>query len=112
MVVSKGEHGLAQVLTGSCPQAPQEKIGWWRGGEMEARNLGGGDLRQEIMEAGRVELGLHLEGGAIRRSWQVRCGVRVESRPTPGFVDKHQEDGEVVEGRLGAPGARMCVSCL
>lgn len=55
MVVSKGGHGLAQVLTGVCPQAPQEKIGWGRGWEMEARNLGGGDFRQEMMETGRVE---------------------------------------------------------
>lgn len=35
-------------------------------------------------------------------------GVKANSR----FVDKHQDGGEVVEGRLGAPGARVCVSCL
>lgn len=54
MVVSKGGT-WASSRVNRCPQAPHKKIGWGRGGEMEARNLGGGDFRQEMMEAGWVE---------------------------------------------------------
>lgn len=54
MVVSKGGTWSGSSVI-RCPQAPREKIGWGRGWEMEARNLGGGDSRQEMKEAGWVE---------------------------------------------------------